>query len=102
MNDERFDELMGEARAHDIDVSRVALGLETRVVARVMAGARSEDALGEWTLRFVWRTATALALVTVGMLAWGFLENGLDPAAGDGMVLRVVEDPVSLGGAPIF
>jgi anti-sigma-K factor RskA len=102
MNDERFDELMAEARAHEINVSRVALGLETRVVARVMEGARAEEALGQWTLRIVWRSATVAVVLTAGLLAWGFMEDALDPAAADAMVLRAVEDPVSLGGVPIF
>jgi hypothetical protein len=102
MKDERFDALMAEARAHEMDFSRVALGLESRVVARVMEGARAEEALGQWTLRFVWRSATVMAVVTAGLLAWGFMEDALDPAAADAMVLRAVEDPVSLGGVPVF
>jgi hypothetical protein len=106
MKDERFDALMAEARAHEMDFSRVALGLESRVesrvVARVMEGARADEALGQWTLRFVWRSATLMAFFTAGFLAWGFLADGLDPAGGDAMVLRAVEDPVSLGGVPVF
>ncbi|MEM8953747.1 MAG: hypothetical protein AAGD22_06320 [Verrucomicrobiota bacterium] len=103
MDEAKFDRLLSEAAAHEEDVSRVALGLETRVVARVM-GDRfgAGDELSAWAVRFVWRTAVVVAVVTGAMVVWGISGGGLDPAGGDAFVLEAVEEPVRLSGLEIF
>ncbi|MEM7144082.1 MAG: hypothetical protein AAF591_03040 [Verrucomicrobiota bacterium] len=103
MDEEKFDQLLSGAAAHEEDVSRVAYGLETRVTARVMSdGMRAGDDLSAWAVRLVWRTAMVMAVVTGAMLAWGMFAGGLDPAGGDAFVLEAVDEPVRLSGIEIF
>ncbi len=73
MNEERFDQLIIEAKRRiPFDLERAGLGLETRVVARLRAKIATDDLLARW----VWRGAFGVAPAVALLVAWFCVWNG--------------------------
>lgn len=109
MKDEQLDRILAEARAtpadvdvdddDGVDVSRVAYGLETRVMARLKERERVEASLYQWTSRFVWRAVAGLAAVTLLLGAAGWYGGGTAALLkGDTVLIEAFKEPISAGG----
>lgn len=74
MNDEQLNKLFAQARHARRDTTRVALGMESRLLARL----RAERAAAVPWFVWAWRLAPVFAAVTLAIGVWSYRESDGD------------------------